>query len=89
MAGSYKHIIDHENKFIGTELIDNLGDAYEALEECYDMIEFLTGGDKQKIFEAHLAHLRKHYPHHRPGDPDYAPNCSTRSFESFWEGYEE
>jgi hypothetical protein len=54
MAGSYYHITDDEGKFIGTELIDNLGDAYEALEECYGMIMYLTGGDKDKISDAEL-----------------------------------
>lgn len=52
MAGSYRHITDVNNNFRGIELIDNLGDAYEALEECYLMIKQLTGNDKQKIFEA-------------------------------------
>ena len=42
MAGSYKHIINRDGEFTGTELIDNLGDAYEALEECYDMIQYLS-----------------------------------------------
>lgn len=51
MAGSYKHIVDDNNNFIGIDLIDNLGDAYEALEECYLMIKQLTGNDKQKIYE--------------------------------------
>ena len=52
MAGSYRHITNKNNRFIGTSLLDNLGDAHEALEECYMMILHLTGGDKKKIFEA-------------------------------------
>ena len=52
MAGSYRHIADDNNEFRGTDLLDNLGDAYEALEECYLMIAWLTKGDKDKIFEA-------------------------------------
>lgn len=52
MAGSYRHITKPDGSFRGTELIDHLGDAYEALEECYLMIQHLTGGDKTKIFEA-------------------------------------
>ncbi len=52
MAGSYRHITTKNNEFIGIDLIDNLGDAYEALEECFLMIDNLSGGDKQRIFEA-------------------------------------
>ncbi len=52
MAGSYRHIANAKNEFIGTDLIDNLGDAYEALEECYDMIQWLSGGDLSKIHQA-------------------------------------
>ncbi len=52
MAGSYAHIVDKDNNFIGIELIDNLGDAWEALEECYNMIQYLTGGDRNKLAEA-------------------------------------
>lgn len=52
MAGSYRHITNSDGSFRGIDLIDNLGDAYEALEECYLMIKHLTGGDKQKVFEA-------------------------------------
>lgn len=29
--------------------IDNLGDAHEALDECFKIILELTGGDKAKI----------------------------------------
>ena len=63
MAGSYHHCIqvrkDGTIRFRGVELIDHLGDAYEALEEMFDMIEHLSGGDKQRILEAHEAHCRK------------------------------
>jgi hypothetical protein len=38
MAGSYRHITNGDGSFRGVELLDNLGDACEALEECYDMI---------------------------------------------------
>ena len=52
MAGSYRHVTDRENNFIGIELIDNLGDAYEALEQMYLMIKHLTDNDKAKIHKA-------------------------------------
>lgn len=53
MAGSYKHIVDKDNNFRGVELLDHLGDAFEALEECHAMIKYLANNDKQKIFEAY------------------------------------
>ena len=52
MAGSYRHITNQDGTFRGVELISDLGDAHEALEECFLMIQHLTGGDKDKIFEA-------------------------------------
>jgi hypothetical protein len=84
MGGSYRHITDSENRFKGIETIDHLGDALEALEECYDMIEFLSeGGDKKRIYAAHRWHLAKHYKHHRPSSPEYEPPAEN-DFEEFW-----
>ena len=68
MAGSYRHIVDEDNNFCGIDRIDNLGDAHEALEECYHMIQHFTGGDKTKVFEAYCAYVRKVYPHVRDAD---------------------
>jgi hypothetical protein len=59
MAGSYRHITDENNNFKGIELIGDLGDAYEALEECWYIINILSGGDKQKIADAHLEYIRR------------------------------
>jgi hypothetical protein len=42
MAGSWDHITTSSGKFQGTWLIENLGDAYEALEECYGMVVYLA-----------------------------------------------
>lgn len=52
MAGSYNHIIGDNGEFIGVDLIDNLRDAYEALEECYGMIWLLADGNKELVEEA-------------------------------------
>lgn len=52
MAGSYNHIVDDAGRFIGVELIDDLGDAWEALEECYGMIWLLAGGDAGLVEDA-------------------------------------
>lgn len=55
MAGSLNHIIDTDGTFT-MELIDNLGDAHEALEECYAIIVELSGGDMGKVSAACLKH---------------------------------
>lgn len=56
MAGSYAHIVNEQGQFVGTRFIENLGDAYEALEECYGMIWQLADGDVAKVEEARLLH---------------------------------
>ena len=75
MAGSYRHITDSDNEFRGIDLIDNLGDAYEALEECWEMIKILAGNDKRKIFEAQEEYVRLF-------NPDYADKMT---YDRFWE----
>lgn len=76
MAGSYRHLVDSDGNFRGIALIGDLRDAYEALEECYEMIHFLTGGDKTKIYEAWRDGYFKQYcpPENDPG-----------TVEEFWE----
>lgn len=59
MAGSYKHIVDKDNNFKGVELLDNMGDACEALEECWHIIDILSGSDKNKIADAHLKYIER------------------------------
>ena len=78
MAGSYRHITDSKNNIISNEefpkMIENLGDAYEALEECYYMIGILTNWDLNKINEVHTEYLKmkganvnnKNHLFHRP-----------------------
>lgn len=41
MAGSFRHLVGEDGGFT-MDLIENLGDANEALEECYDMILWLA-----------------------------------------------
>jgi hypothetical protein len=52
MAGSYNHVITDQGNLVSNEtfvkMIENLGDAYEAVEEMYGMIWWLanrTPGD--------------------------------------------
>lgn len=48
MAGSLNHIVAEDGTFrMGG--IDNLGDAHEALDECFKIIRALTDGDKEKV----------------------------------------
>ena len=76
MAGSYRHITKSDGSFRGVDLIENLGDAFEALEECHEMIQCLTGGDKTKIFQAwREGYFKKHCP----------PENNPGTVEEFWE----
>lgn len=63
MAGSYKHVTTKNGKLISNEkfpeMIENLGDAYEAVEEMYHMIQFLSRGDKNKIEKARKQTYKK------------------------------
>ena len=53
MAGSYNHVTDNEGRFLDNnsfvQMIENLGDAYEAVEEMYGMIWFLANGDGWQV----------------------------------------
>jgi len=50
MAGSFSMIVGENGKFT-MESIENMGDAFEALHECFEIIRALTGGKKDKINE--------------------------------------
>lgn len=78
MAGSYRHVTDKDNKFTGVSLLENNRDVYQCVEEMYDMIEYLTGGDRQKIFEAHRdGHLKKRLAH-------FEAEKDRFTFAEFW-----
>ncbi len=38
MAGSFEHIVNEKGNFY-MDLIENMGDAHEALEECFEIIK--------------------------------------------------
>jgi hypothetical protein len=62
MAGSYKHCIKEDYSFNADDfhnMIENLGDAYEACEEMVWLIWYLSGGNKEKIEEAISAYYAK------------------------------
>lgn len=71
MAGSYRHVADWKTgEFKGLRLVENGIDRYEAIEECVDMIQFLTGGDPRKIHEAWLmGHCMKRIPQRVQQEP--------------------
>lgn len=50
MAGSLNHIVGKDGHFY-MENIEHLGDAHEALHECFEIIRVLTDGNKNKINE--------------------------------------
>jgi len=65
MAGSWDHMVDDAGQFTGTTALENLGDCYEALEQCYGMVWYLvsrmTDDDRLGSFaliEAARAHSR-------------------------------
>lgn len=48
MAGSLNHIINTDGSF-HMDLIENIGDAHEALEECFNIIRYMSYGDMAKV----------------------------------------
>lgn len=75
MAGSFQHLMN-DDMTLRLDLIENLRDAGQALEECYDMIMFLTGGDKMAIYNAWFnGHQKKRVP-------NYDPDVST--YSEYW-----
>lgn len=48
MAGSLSHIVGRDGTF-RMDLIENMGDAREALEECFEIIYGLAKGNTSEI----------------------------------------
>lgn len=51
MAGSLNHCTSAQGKFT-FNLIENMGDAFEACEDMFNIIAFLTEGDERKLRRA-------------------------------------
>jgi hypothetical protein len=49
MAGSLSHIVDSRTGKFNMDLIENLGDAHEALQECFELIRTMTGGSRREV----------------------------------------
>lgn len=73
MAGSYRHITNEENEFIGIVHLDNLGDCLEALEECYQLIQILAKGSKKRIAKAHKQYVARK-------NPEYANTMNHKDY---------
>jgi len=56
MAGSLLHIVGDDGKFT-MDLLGTMGDACEALDDCYELIVRLTGG-KKEIINKHAKPMR-------------------------------
>lgn len=54
MAGSLNHLISSNGKFTISN-IDKMGDAVEALQECFDIIMLLAEGDFRRVRRACVA----------------------------------
>ena len=74
MAGSFRHIVDQNGAFT-MRYIENMGDAHEALEECFDIIgELLDTGvsnidrchDTEGWLKAACRHLKYLMPRNLP-----------------------
>lgn len=76
MAGSLNHIISKDGTFT-MDYLDHLGDAHEALSECFHIILRMSGGDMSKVSDACRS---LGYPDpftNRHGDNAAAPMRST------------
>ena len=51
MAGSFSHIVGKDGRFTDG-LLDHMGDGGEALEECYRIIYYLSGGSTDLVSAA-------------------------------------
>lgn len=67
MAGSFNHIVDSNEGFT-MEYIENLGDAEEALRECFDLITILGGNHDRISLACRTIGIVDPYP--KPSDTD-------------------
>lgn len=58
MAGSLNHIVDEDTGKFTMKNIENLGDAQEALEECYEIIRTLSDGGSMQVINKVCNKLR-------------------------------
>lgn len=78
MAGSYMHVTGKNGEFRGLDLIDNPGDAREALEQMHGMIRWLAAGDAARIKEAQDRYC---------DGPDPDPDLTSDEAAEMWRQY--
>jgi len=87
VAGSYRHVTNSDGSYRGIDLLDNLGDASEAIEEMWQMIAYLSKEfaelDDIEPDQRHLIHEAWRYGVERP--PENTANESICGFDSFWD----
>lgn len=52
MAGSFNHLVDKDGGFKISNVNTSVRDCVEALEECWDLIIYLTDGKLEKVNKA-------------------------------------
>lgn len=85
MAGSFNHIVDKQGAFT-MSTIDNMGDAREALEECFDLIAVLldtgvSGIDRDHDTEAWFRAAYRSVV--GPGEPKARPIVKARADDTY------
>lgn len=80
MAGSYKHVVDKHGRLLHNEnfsdMIENLGDAYEAVVEMYGMIWYLADQLSRERGGFNADYVGEAVDHYREGldhSPGFAP----------------
>lgn len=88
MAGSYRHVTNSDGSFRGTDLIENGGDAHEAIEEMHDMIAWLAdrvaGLDRSLDTPRSAIHVAWREGHLRKRHPANANDERLAGFDSWW-----
>lgn len=64
MVGSYNHCVDNDGNLLSNDrmmisgaMIENLGDAYEAIEEMYGMIWYLVKDHPDPVSAVEVARI--------------------------------
>ena len=86
MAGSYRHVTNPDGSYRGTDLIENLGDASEAIDEMWQMITYLATkvwaiDDQETVREA----IHEAWRFGVPRPPENTADESLCGFDAFWE----
>jgi hypothetical protein len=63
MAGSWRHMTTEQGELLNNEnfcgMIENVGDAYEAAEECFGMIWWLASAFEESAEWGSVTHTRE------------------------------